>query len=153
MSRFLTRIVVRLVIFSAVLGISWLIKQQKMATSASPVSAPTGSYSSAPAAGDARQTWGHPETLPDHFARHGADFHARDPEDYAAQATAFLQRAKATGLPAKRDRDGSLRVYDRATDTFGAYNGDGTTKTFFKPGSPSYFERQPGEAVELHVAR
>ncbi len=155
MSRFLTRIVVRLVIFSVVLGVSWLIKQQKIATANAPASAPAGSYSSAPAtvAGDARQTWGRPETLPDHFARHGSDFHARDAEDYAAQATAFLQRAKAIGLPAKRDRDGSLRVYDRATDTFGAYNGDGTTKTFFKPGSPSYFERQPGEPVDLHVAR
>lgn len=144
-----------MVIFSIVLGVSWFIRQQKGATTNTvlPASAQAGSYVPAPVAGDARQTWGRPETLPDHFARHGSDFHARDAEDYAAQANAFLQRAKANGLPAKRDRDGSLRVYDRATDTFGAYNADGTTKTFFKPGSPSYFERQPGETVDLRASR
>jgi pyocin large subunit-like protein len=91
--------------------------------------------------------------LDDHFARHGRDFHARSPEDYAAQAAAFLQRAKTDGLPAKRDHDGSLRVYDSSTDTFAAYNPDGTTKTFFKPGSPSYFDRQPGSPVDLRRAK
>jgi pyocin large subunit-like protein len=87
--------------------------------------------------------------LPDHFARHGADFGARSPEDYAAQAAAFLLRAKAEGLPAKRDADGSLRIYDPSTGAFGAYNANGTTRTYFKPGSPTYFERQPGENVDL----
>ena len=99
------------------------------------------------------QTWGQPDTLPDHFARHGADFHARDADDYAAQAAAFFQRAKADGLPAKRATDGSLRIYDPATDTFGAYNASGTTRTFFKPGSAGYFDRQEGERVDLRTLR
>ena len=110
----------------------------------------------APAAasvGRASQTWGRSIQLPDHFARHGSDFQARDAEDYAAQAAAFLQRAKATGLPAKRDADASLRIYDPATGAFGAYNANGTTRTFFKPGSPEYFDRQPGERVDLRTAR
>ena len=60
---------------------------------------------------------------------------------------------KTTGLPAKRDADGSLRVFDPATGAFAAYNRDGTTKTYFKPGSPGYFERQPGTPVDLRTAR
>ncbi|MEI9894420.1 MAG: hypothetical protein WDN28_11195 [Chthoniobacter sp.] len=155
MSRYLTRIVVRLVIFGVIFGYAWFAKQKQQTTASSPAYAPAVSHGTAPApvTGHAREAWGRPETLPDHFARHGADFHARDPDDYAAQAAAFLQRAKAEGLPAKRDRDGSLRIYDRATDTFGAYNADGTAKTFFKPGSDSYFDRQPGEPVDLRTGR
>ena len=32
------------------------------------------------------------------------------------------------------------------------YNRDGTTKTYFKPGSPDYFDRQPGRPVKLNRA-
>ena len=65
----------------------------------------------------------------------------------------FLQRAKATGLPAKRDVDRVLRIFDPATRAFGAYNPDETTKTFFKPGSRDYFERQPGKQVDLRTRK
>jgi hypothetical protein len=92
----------------------------------------------------ARQTWGHLPSLQDHFDRHGRDFHASDAEDYARQAWEFLQRARAEGLPTKVDEDGVIRVFNPKTRAFGAYNRDGTTKTFFKPDSRDYFERQPG---------
>jgi hypothetical protein len=94
-----------------------------------------------------RETWGNPGSLPDHFARHGADFHAKDADDYARMAWEFRQRAKSEHLPAKVDETGVLRVFDPKSGAFAAYNRDGTTKTFFKPGSPGYFERQPGRAV------
>ncbi len=97
----------------------------------------------------ARQTWRNPVTLRDHFERHGRDFAARDAEDYAAQAWRFLQRARAEGLPAKLDEEGTLRVWDRKTEAFAAYGLDGRTKTYFKPGSPGYFQRQPGRPVRL----
>jgi len=106
--------------------------------------APPAPASTAP---PARDTWGNPVSLPDHFARHGADFHARDAEDYARQAWAFGQRAKAGGLLLKIDTDGVRRVFDPQTGAFGAFNADGTTKTFFKPNSRDYFERQPGRLV------
>jgi hypothetical protein len=99
------------------------------------------------------ESWGNPATLPDHFARHGSDFGAASAEDYARLAWQFLQRAKAEGLPAKVDPTGTLRVYDPANGAFAAYNRDGTTKTFFKPGSPSYFDRQPGRPVNLKTWR
>jgi hypothetical protein len=96
-----------------------------------------------------RKIWGNPATLPDHFARHGADFHAKNADDYARMSWDFLQRAKAEGLPAKVDDEGVLRVFDPDTGAFAAYNRNGTTKTFFKPGSPDYFARQPGKSVNL----
>lgn len=96
-----------------------------------------------------RKIWGNLPSLPDHFARHGADFGAKDPDDYARKAWEFLQRAKTEGLPAKVDDDGVLRIYDPKSGAFGSYNGDGTAKTFFKPGSRDYFERQPGRLVKL----
>ena len=99
------------------------------------------------------QSWGNPATLPDHFSRHGSDFGATSAEDYARLAWQFLQRAKAEGLPAKVDPTGTLRVYDPASGAFAAYNRDGTTKTFFKPGSPGYFDRQPGRPVNLKTWR
>ena len=99
----------------------------------------------------AAQTWGNPASLPDHFARHGADFGARNAEEYARMASEFLQRAKADALSAKVGSNGVLRIYDSRSGTFGAYNRDGTTKTFFKPGNPVYFERQPGRPVNLRT--
>jgi len=101
----------------------------------------------------ARTTWGNIASLPDHFVRHGSDFGAKNPEDYARMAWEFLQRAKAEGLPAKQDETGVLRVFDPKSGAFAAYNRDGTTKTFFKPGSPDYFARQPGRTINLETWR
>lgn len=142
----MSRQAVRIVLLAILLAVSYYFGKPQSSQISHP--GPAAGVSS-----DARQTWGRPETLPDHFARHGSDFGARDPDDYAAQAHAFLEHAKTAGLPAKRDRDGELRIYDPATGTFGAYNANGTTKTFFKPGSPSYFERQHGEPVDLRALR
>ncbi len=96
-----------------------------------------------------RTSWGSPKTLADHFARHGRDFGARDAEDYARQAWEFRQRAIREGLPAKRDSDGVVRVYDPRTRAFAAYNRDGTTRTYFKPGRRDYFNDQPGRTIDL----
>jgi len=82
--------------------------------------------------------------LADHFARHGADFGATSEADYASQASQFLQRSQAEGLPTQIDANGGIRVYDPNTNTFGAYNANGTTRTFYQPSSPAYWSRQPG---------
>jgi len=97
----------------------------------------------------ARTTWGNIASLPDHFARHGRDFGAKNADDYARMAWEFLQRAKAEGLPAKQDETGVFRVFDPGSGAFAAYNRDQTTKTFFKPGSRDYFARQPGRSIDL----
>lgn len=96
-----------------------------------------------------RATWGRMDTLQDHFDRHGVDFRSQSPDDYAAQAWQFLQRARAGGLPMKwDDADDTLRVYDPATRAFAAYNRDGRTKTYFRPNSPTYWQRQPGRPIQ-----
>ncbi|MBN9491573.1 MAG: hypothetical protein J0H44_30415 [Alphaproteobacteria bacterium] len=96
--------------------------------------------------------WGRPSTLAKHFTDHGADFAATDEEDYARQAQAFRQRALQKGLPTKIDPNGISRIYDPITNIFGAYNANGTTRTFYKPdpalhGYPTnmdYWNAQPG---------
>lgn len=149
----MSRPILRVVLLCVVLGLSWLVGKNGKAPQAGTSPASSESRPSTTGDGNARATWGHMDSLPDHFARHGRDFHARDAEDYAAQAAAFLQRARTEGLPAKRDSDGSLRVYDPATGTFGAYNRNGTTRTYFKPGNSDYFQRQPGTPVDLRTER
>jgi hypothetical protein len=110
---------------------------------------PKSALESAP---PAVRTWGNPRTLQDHFDRHGADFGAASPDDYARQAWEFLQRAINRDYPAKQDdSDGTLRVWDPKTGSFAAYNRDRTTKTYFKPGSPDYFARQPGRPTKLKL--
>lgn len=101
-----------------------------------------------------RESWGRLDTLADHFARHGADFGARTADEYARMSSAFLQRAQRQGLPTKIDARGTIRVYDRRTNTFGSYNASGTTKTFYKPdpakhgysSNEAYWNAQPGSA-------
>jgi len=96
----------------------------------------------------ARLTWGHLPSLPDHFARHGGDFAATSQDDYAAQAWRFRERAVAERLPMKLDTDGTVRVFDPKTHAFAAFNRDGTTKTYFRPDSASYWQREPGRAIQ-----
>jgi RHS repeat-associated protein len=101
----------------------------------------------------ASETWGNPATLADHFARHGADFGAASEEAYAQQASRFFQQGLREELPTKIDpKTGTIRVYEPETNTFGAYNANGTTRTFYKPdpsvhGYPTnwdYWQSQPG---------
>ena len=97
----------------------------------------------------ARQTWANLASLQDHFDRHGRDFSSTSPEDYAAQAWRFLQRARDGSLQMKLDAtDGTVRIFDPKTRAFAAFNESGRTKTFFKPESPSYWQRQPGRPVK-----
>ena len=95
----------------------------------------------------ASDSWGNLTKLQEHLEDHGADFGATSPEEYAKMASDFLQQSQTMGLPTKIDpTTGVIRVYDPETNTFGAFNPDGTTRTFFKPTSPTYFDRQPGQA-------
>ena len=96
--------------------------------------------------GDRAGSWGNPETLEDHYLRHGSDFGATSAEDYASRAGRFLREGRANGLPTKVDADGVIRMYDPQTNTFGSYNSDGTTRTFFKPTrGAAYWADQKGQ--------
>ena len=95
-----------------------------------------------------RVTWANLSSLQDHFARHGGDFSAKSPDDYAAQAWRFRERAAAERLPMKLDSDGSVRVFDPKTRAFASFNRNGTTKTYFRPDNSSYWQRQPGKPIQ-----
>ena len=128
-------------------------------TDARPTPAPAKTTSAAPLppvtpkaivrdAPSTQRTWGHLPSLPDHFARHGGDFAAKSQDDYAAQAWRFRERAVAEKLPMKLDTDGTVRVFDPKSRAFAAFNRDGTAKTYFRPDNPSYWQRQPGRAIQ-----
>lgn len=91
------------------------------------------------------ESWGNPATLEDRFTRHGSDFAATSADDYAAQASQFFQRSQVERLPTRIDSDGTIRVYEPSTNTFGSFNPNGTPRTFFKPSSPTYWSGQPGQ--------
>ncbi len=99
----MSRPILRLVLLCIVLGFYWFVGKNGKAPQAGTSPASSESRPSTSGDGNARATWGHTDSLPDHFARHGRDFHARDAEDYAAQAAAFLQRARTEGLPAESE--------------------------------------------------
>ncbi len=128
---------------------SLLKKAVSMITGDKPAAPVTSSAKAvATTAPPTRLTWGSLDSLPDHFHRHGGDFHAATEDDYAAQAWLFLQRARHDSLPMKWDEaDSTLRVWDPANHIFAAYSGHGRTRTFFKPGNPDYWQKQPGRPI------
>lgn len=89
-------------------------------------------------------SFGNPNALEGHFQDHGADFGSASGDGYAAQASQFFQQSQQNNLPTLIDPNGTIRVIDPDSNTFGAFNPDGTTKTFFKPLSPTYFSTQKG---------
>jgi RHS repeat-associated protein len=97
-------------------------------------------------------TWANSKTLADHFARHGKDFGAKTAQEYSQAASDFLRRSQGQRLPTKIGPDGTIRVYDPQTNTFGSYTAGGGTRTFYKPDPAvhgyktnlDYWNAQPG---------
>jgi pyocin large subunit-like protein len=79
-----------------------------------------------------------------HFEKHGAEFGHIDQAEYLALAQRL--RDKPVGGPVLeivRQADGVVTRFDRETGYFGAYNRDGTIRTFFIPNDGErYFQRQ-----------
>jgi hypothetical protein len=94
------------------------------------------------------ETWANPATLPDHFERHGHHFGASSAGEYSRMASGFFKRGVEQGLPTKIADDGSIRIFDEVSNTFGSYDRSGRTRTFFKPTSSTYWERQPGTLIK-----
>ena len=89
-------------------------------------------------------TWTSLGSLKHHFNKHGKQFNSLNPQDYARKAQE-LYRGR-THYQSKTDSDDVTRVYDAETNSFGSYNSQGKTITFFKPSQGQrYFDRQPGE--------
>ena len=94
------------------------------------------------------------DLLKDHAKRHAKSVGARDASQYNNQASSFLRNAVddlSTGrYRLKVDPDnGIISVWDTFTGFFGAYNPDGSTRTFFNRGrgdyAEDYFDEQDGD--------
>jgi hypothetical protein len=77
-----------------------------------------------------------------HFDDHRRDFSAKNWNDYAKKSQDFYKGASQEKLPTVQTKDGHLKIYDPKTNTFGVYNSEGKTETFYKPTSPTYYERE-----------
>jgi hypothetical protein len=93
-------------------------------------------------------TWADPAKLLVHFRSHGRAFATNSPAEYADLASRFLRDSQRRGLPTRLAADGTIRVFDSASNTFGSYNAFGKTRTFFKPSSRTYWNRQDGKLIE-----
>jgi pyocin large subunit-like protein len=79
----------------------------------------------------------------EHYAKHGREFGKISKQEYLRLAQA-LRDAPASGrILEARAPDGIVSRFDRRTGSFGAYNPDGTIRTFFIPNAGErYFHRQ-----------
>lgn len=112
-------------------------------TEASPVAAAVAS-SRPPAASTAGPGFRRDSDFREHFQKHGREFGDITGEQYLAQAQQ-LRDAPVGGpiLEIVREVDGVITRFDRDTGSFGAYNSDGTIRTFFIPNDgEAYFRRQ-----------
>ena len=98
------------------------------------------------AAPRAAETWGNLASLPDHLARHGSDFGATSAEDYARMAREFLQRAKAEGLPAKVDGNGSAARLRSAQRRIRCLQSQWHDQDIFQTREPRLFRSPAGPA-------
>jgi pyocin large subunit-like protein len=61
------------------------------------------------------------------------EFGVKSAAEYAQKASDFFIGSQKKLTPTKIGRDGTIKVYDPLTNTFGSYRPDGRTKTFYRP--------------------
>lgn len=84
------------------------------------------------------------QSLESHFKKHAREFGSVTADEYLALARR-LRDVPVGGdiLEIVREVDGVITRYDRSSRHFGAYNSDGTIRTFFIPNDgEAYFRRQ-----------
>lgn len=95
------------------------------------------------------ETWANPDIIEfeDHYFKHYKDFGDISPEEYGTQANELYQRGLQENLPTVETSQGYSKVYDPQTNSFGVYDPDGKTATFYKPTSPNYYPREVEKIV------
>jgi len=104
-----------------------------------------GNSAPPPRAGAADSSLGFrsPERLEEHYEKHGAEFGNIGKAEYLRRAREL--RDESVGGPVLQyvREDGVITKFDRRTGSFGAYDPDGTIRTFFIPNDGErYFRRQ-----------
>ncbi len=81
--------------------------------------------------------------LDEHYRKHGAEFGAISKAEYLRLAQELRDARPGGPILEARRPDGEFSRFDRRHGYFGAYNRDGTIRTFFIPNNGErYFERQ-----------
>jgi len=86
------------------------------------------------------------DDLLDHFHAHAHGVGAGSPEEYALKAQRLYRGRTERGVECVVDVDGVVRLFDRIAGRFGAYNSDGTTRTYMgardmAPSPSKYWDR------------
>lgn len=86
------------------------------------------------------------EKLKSHYNKHGEKLGISSPQEYERMAEKFrVQGLNNPSTTVLQDKIGVYRIYDRANNLFGAYNSDGTTRTFHRGDGGNYWGTQPRE--------
>ena len=81
--------------------------------------------------------------LDDHFEKHGREFGRITEQQYLQLARQLRDSRTGGSILEARRVDGAFSRFDRIRGYFGAYDPDGTIRTFFIPADGvRYFERQ-----------
>jgi pyocin large subunit-like protein len=81
--------------------------------------------------------------LDEHYQKHGSEFGAISKADYLRLAQDLRDARPGGPILEARRPNGEFSRFDRRNGYFGAYNRDGTIRTFFIPNNGErYFERQ-----------
>jgi pyocin large subunit-like protein len=85
--------------------------------------------------------------LDEHYQKHGAEFGAISEAGYLRLAQELRDAPPGGPILEAGRRDGEFSKFDRRHGYFGAYNRDGTIRTFFIPNNGErYFRRQAQRA-------
>lgn len=84
-----------------------------------------------------------PRQLEEHYLKHGPEFGAISKGEYLRRAQELRDTPPGGPILEARRPDGEFSKFDRRHGYFGAYNRDGTIRTFFIPNNGErYFRRQ-----------
>jgi pyocin large subunit-like protein len=88
-----------------------------------------------------------PALLDEHYAKHGAEFGRITKMQYLELAQELRDTPPSGLILEARRPDGEFSKFDRRHGYFGAYNRNGTIRTFFIPNDGErYFQRQARRA-------
>lgn len=78
--------------------------------------------------------WKSIKTLADHTYRHAGDFGlSYDEMAYSKKANSHYKNRKDNGYEYFVGKDDNIRVYHASSNSFGSYDSNGKTKTYYKP--------------------
>jgi pyocin large subunit-like protein len=85
--------------------------------------------------------------LDEHYQKHGAEFGKISKSEYLRLAQELRDARAGGAILEEKQPNGVISRFDKAHGYFGAYNTDGTIRTFFIPNDGErYFHRQAARA-------